>query len=211
MIVMVTGGARSGKSSFAERWCMKQASRAYYIATAQAFDTEMEQRIALHRQDRETADYSWETIEEPLQLCSLLSKLKDNGREETYSMPEAAHTEPEAVRPEPPEGAGSPAVLIDCLTLWLSNVLLSIGEQADGEAKVIQEIDRLMEAIASYSGTIVVVTNEVGSGIVPAYPLGRLYRDLAGVMNRRLAAIAEQVYLVTAGIPIELKSREFKL
>ncbi|AZK48276.1 bifunctional adenosylcobinamide kinase/adenosylcobinamide-phosphate guanylyltransferase [Paenibacillus lentus] len=199
MIVMVTGGARSGKSSFAERWCMKHAGRAYYIATAQAFDIEMEQRIALHRQGRETTDYSWETIEEPLQLGDLLTKLSDTGREAMG----AAHSDPEV---EP-----SPAVLIDCLTLWLSNVLLSVGEQTDGEAKAMEEIDRLMEAIASYNGTIVVVTNEVGSGIVPAYPLGRLYRDLAGVMNRRLATIAKQVFLVTAGIPIELKSREYKL
>lgn len=211
MIVMVTGGARSGKSSFAERWCMKHADRAYYIATAQAYDTEMERRIALHRQDRASADYAWETIEEPLQLRGLLRKLSDTVPAEVYSNPAAAYTEPIAVYTEEPEVSAAPVVLIDCLTLWLSNVLLAIGEQADGEAKVIREIDLLLEAVASYSGTIVIVTNEVGSGIVPAYPLGRLYRDLAGVMNRRLAAIAEQVFLVTAGIPIELKSREYKL
>lgn len=194
MIVMVTGGARSGKSSFAERWCMKHADRAYYIATAQAFDTEMEQRIALHRQDRETAGYSWKTIEEPLRLCDLLLELQ--GNESTGGQDSTGQ---------------APAVLVDCLTLWLSNVLLDAGDQADAEAKTMLEIERLLEAVSSYQGTLVIVTNEVGSGIVPAYPLGRQYRDLAGIMNRRLAAIADQVFLVTAGIPVELKSREYKL
>ncbi|MFD3261539.1 bifunctional adenosylcobinamide kinase/adenosylcobinamide-phosphate guanylyltransferase [Paenibacillus lentus] len=194
MIVMVTGGARSGKSSFAERWCMKHADRAYYIATAQAFDTEMEQRIALHRQDRETAGYSWKTIEEPLRLCDLLLELQ--GNESTGGQDSTGQ---------------APAVLVDCLTLWLSNVLLDAGDQADAEAKTMLEIERLLEAVSSYQGTLVIVTNEVGSGIVPAYPLGRQYRDLAGIMNRRLAAMADQVFLVTAGIPVELKSREYKL
>lgn len=194
MIVMVTGGARSGKSSFAERWCMKHADRAYYIATAQAFDTEMEQRIALHRQDRETAGYSWKTIEEPLRLCDLLLELQ--GNESTGGQDSTGQ---------------APAALVDCLTLWLSNVLLDAGDQADAEAKTMLEIDRLLEAVSSYQGTLVIVTNEVGSGIVPAYPLGRQYRDLAGIMNRRLAAMADQVFLVTAGIPVELKSREYKL
>lgn len=194
MIVMVTGGARSGKSSFAERWCMKHADRAYYIATAQAFDTEMEQRIALHRQDREMAGYSWKTIEEPLRLCDLLLELQ--GNESTGGQDSTGQ---------------APAVLVDCLTLWLSNVLLDAGDQADAEAKTMLEIDRLLEAVSSYQGTLVIVTNEVGSGIVPAYPLGRQYRDLAGIMNRRLAAMADQVFLVTAGIPVELKSREYKL
>lgn len=196
MIVMVTGGARSGKSSFAERWCMKHAGKAFYIATAQAFDPEMEQRIALHRQDREAAGYSWKTIEEPLRLRDLLLELQ--GKESFWGQASAGQ-------------ALAPAVLIDCLTLWLSNVLLDAGEQADAEAKTMREIDRLLEAVSGYEGTLVIVTNEVGSGIVPAYPLGRQYRDLAGIMNRRLAAMADQVFLVTAGIPIELKSREFKL
>lgn len=196
MIVMVTGGARSGKSSFAERWCMKHASRSYYIATAQAFDEEMEQRIALHREDRAAAGYTWRTIEEPLQLSNLLFELGSGQLEEAN-----AETEVEA----------SPAVLIDCLTLWLSNMLLAVDEQGDAESRMMKEIDHLLEAIAGYRGTLVIVTNEVGSGIVPAYPLGRQYRDLAGILNRRVAAIADQVFLVTAGIPIELKSREYKL
>ncbi|GAA0133439.1 bifunctional adenosylcobinamide kinase/adenosylcobinamide-phosphate guanylyltransferase [Paenibacillus sp. YSY-4.3] len=196
MIVMVTGGARSGKSSFAERWCMKHASKSYYIATAQAFDAEMEQRIALHRQQRVSAGYVWETIEEPLQLGDLLLNLGSRQFEE-------GHREY--------EGEASHSVLIDCLTLWLSNMLLVVHEQDDAEAKMMREIDRLIEVIASYRGTLVIVTNEVGSGIVPAYALGRQYRDLAGILNRRIAAIADQVFLVTAGIPIELKSMEYKL
>ncbi|WP_019639289.1 bifunctional adenosylcobinamide kinase/adenosylcobinamide-phosphate guanylyltransferase [Paenibacillus fonticola] len=196
MIVMVTGGARSGKSSFAEQWCMKHAPEACYIATAQAFDAEMEQRIALHRQDRAVAGYGWETIEEPLQLGDLLLELGS-------SQPEEAHANV--------GGAASPAVLVDCLTLWLSNMLLAVGEKDNAESKIMTEIDQLLEAIKKYKGTLVIVTNEVGSGIVPAYALGRQYRDLAGILNRRVAAIADQVFLVTVGIPIELKSREYKL
>ncbi|MNJ46408.1 Bifunctional adenosylcobalamin biosynthesis protein CobP [compost metagenome] len=214
MIVMVTGGARSGKSSFAERWCMKHAKSASYIATAQPFDAEMEQRIALHRKDREAAGYRWETIEEPLKLVDLVMELQGSinkehrGQDGTQVADSGNAWEYPSV--EQAEQA-SAAVLVDCLTLWLSNVLRAAGEAPDTEEKVTQEIDRLVQVVASYTGTLIMVTNEVGSGIVPAYALGRLYRDMAGMLNRRIAAIADQVFLVTAGIPIELKSREYML
>lgn len=210
MIVMVTGGARSGKSSFAERWCMKHAPKAFYIATAQALDAEMKQRIAQHRQDRVLAGFPWETIEEPLQLGALLTKLKGTGISNDGAS-RLGRTQLQDPQAKTIKEDTSPAVLIDCLTLWLSNMLLAVGEQKDAEDKMMREIDRLLEKIASYEGTLVIVTNEVGSGIVPAYALGRQYRDLAGILNRRVAAIADQVFLVTAGIPIELKSREYKL
>lgn len=188
MSVLITGGARSGKSSFAEKWCMRQGHETVYIATGQAFDGEMRRRIDKHRDRRERTGYSWRTLEEPLLLAGLLRDLSR---------------------------AGGPVALVDCLTLWLSNQLLQAEQQhglsADCEQAVEREIEELSEAVRNYPGPLALVTNEVGSGIVPEYPLGRLYRDLAGIMNRRLAENCSEVFLVTAGIPIELKRLEYKL
>ncbi|CAM4338539.1 MAG: bifunctional adenosylcobinamide kinase/adenosylcobinamide-phosphate guanylyltransferase [Paenibacillus macerans] len=206
MKVMVTGGARSGKSSFAERWIMKHAEAALYIATGQAFDEEMTERIALHRQQREQSGFTWTTLEEPLRLAEKLTALGDELR--------AGGAEAAGMDRQGTEKAGSSAaavVLVDCLTLWLSNMLLEQGERSDAAEVMEREIGRLAAAAEAFPGTLVMVTNEVGNGIVPEYPLGRLYRDLAGRLNRRMAAISGQVFLVTAGIPIELKSREYRL
>ncbi|MBP2000527.1 adenosylcobinamide kinase/adenosylcobinamide-phosphate guanylyltransferase [Paenibacillus shirakamiensis] len=189
MIVMVTGGARSGKSTFAEKWCMKHASSAIYIATAQAFDEEMKERIQRHQDQRNAEHYQWTTVEEPLALPDVLARLSAST---TPSTPEA------------------PTVLIDCLTLWLTNVLLTAGESEDSLSLVEKKIDHFLQASKEYPGRLIMVTNEVGSGIVPEYRLGRVYRDLAGILNRRVAEYAEEVYLVTAGIPIELKSRAYR-
>ncbi|AOK91810.1 MULTISPECIES: bifunctional adenosylcobinamide kinase/adenosylcobinamide-phosphate guanylyltransferase [Paenibacillus] len=186
MKALVTGGARSGKSGFAERLCMSRASRACYIATAQAYDMEMKERIALHRVQRESAGYDWQTLEEAQALPELLQWLGGD----------------QASQP-------APMVLVDCLTLWLSNVLLAAGE--DGEAASRAAINELAAAVEQYPGQLVIVTNEVGDGIVPEYPLGRLYRDLSGVMNQRIARLCGEVFLVTAGIPVELKQLEYKL
>jgi adenosylcobinamide kinase / adenosylcobinamide-phosphate guanylyltransferase len=182
MLILVTGGARSGKSRFAETYAARLApqNQGIYVATAQPYDDEMRERIGLHRERRDSGQLEWETREEPHLLAELVSKL--------------------------PPGE---LVLIDCLTLWLSNRLLT-DEGAGASERVLSEIDQLVSALASYKGTVLAVTNEVGLGIVPEYPLGRLYRDLAGIMNQRMAAAAEQVFLVTAGIPIELKSRQFR-
>ncbi len=206
MKVMVTGGARSGKSSFAERWIMKHAEAALYVATGQAFDEEMTERIALHRQQREQSGFVWTTLEEPLRLAEKLTAL---GNELRASGAEAAGIDWQGT-----EKAGSSAaavVLVDCLTLWLSNMLLEQGGRSDAAKVMEREIERLAAAAEAFPGTLVMVTNEVGNGIVPEFPLGRLYRDLAGRLNRRMAAISGQVFLVTAGIPIELKSREYRL
>jgi adenosylcobinamide kinase/adenosylcobinamide-phosphate guanylyltransferase len=183
MKALITGGARSGKSGFAERLCMSRADAAVYVATAQAFDDEMKERIALHRSQRAAAAYPWRTLEVPLGLPGLLDRLGSSG--------------------EPP------AVLVDCLTLWLSNVLLAAGDK--GEAAAREAVERLTEAAASYPGELILVTNEVGSGIVPEYPLGRLYRDLSGIMNQRIAGICGEVFLVTAGVAVELKRLEYRL
>ncbi|UYO04726.1 bifunctional adenosylcobinamide kinase/adenosylcobinamide-phosphate guanylyltransferase [Paenibacillus sp. PSB04] len=197
MSVLVTGGARSGKSSFAERWMMAHAGQAVYVATAQAFDREMEERIALHRQQRTEAAYPWETREEPLRLAELLQALRTGQAD--------------------PAGAASsaedraPAVLVDCLTLWLSNTLLAHEGEEDMEPRLMEAINQLVDQIQAYPAPLVLVTNEVGDGIVPEYRLGRVFRDYAGILNRKVAAVSDQVFLVTAGIPIELKSREYHL
>ncbi|AIQ39748.1 bifunctional adenosylcobinamide kinase/adenosylcobinamide-phosphate guanylyltransferase [Paenibacillus sp. FSL R7-0297] len=187
MSILVTGGARSGKSGFAERLTKKLADpqQAVYVATGQAFDEEMKARIALHRQQREEGGFRWETLEEPLELSALLRRLSGSG-------------------------SGQP-VLVDCLTLWLSNQLLAVEERSDRQPLVEAAITGLEQSVSSFKGTLILVTNEVGDGIVPEYSLGRLYRDLAGRMNARLARQCEQVFLVTAGIPVELKSREYLL
>jgi len=182
MSILVTGGARSGKSAFAEKLTISLSAQAVYVATGQAFDDEMRERIALHRLQRSEGSYPWVTMEEPYDLPGLLDRL-----------------------------SGGTAVLVDCLTLWLSNVLLSMEEKDASQAFMQAEILRLVHSVESFEGTLILVTNEVGDGIVPEYALGRLYRDLAGRMNQQLARHCNQVFLVTAGIPLELKSREYKL
>ncbi|MBE9917090.1 bifunctional adenosylcobinamide kinase/adenosylcobinamide-phosphate guanylyltransferase [Paenibacillus donghaensis] len=185
MSILVTGGARSGKSSFAERWIMANTDQAVYVATAQAFDQEMKERIALHKHQRDHADFTWRTVEEPVGLSELLRSLRSE--------------------------AEAPAVLVDCLTLWLSNVILAAEEQEHMEQSIRAAIDELVAEVKEYPGPLVLVTNEVGDGIVPEYPLGRLFRDYAGILNQSVARVCGQVFLVTVGIPIELKSREYRL
>ncbi|MFC5703030.1 bifunctional adenosylcobinamide kinase/adenosylcobinamide-phosphate guanylyltransferase [Cohnella faecalis] len=181
MIVLVTGGARSGKSRFAERYAASIGSRGKYIATAQIYDEEMSQRAEKHRERRNSSGFSWRTVEEPYRLGELLAESDD------------------------------PIVLVDCLTLWLSNWLLLYADEERMEDKVQGKLDELTRTLAACAGTVILVTNEVGDGIVPEYALGRQFRDLSGAMNQAVAAISDQVFLVTAGIPIELKSKEFKL
>jgi len=188
-VVMVTGGARSGKSAFAEAFVERQAQEGVYVATAQPFDDEMERRIRMHKERRNDAGFAWRTVEEPIRLPERLEALDFE-----YNVYRSGHT----------------AVLVDCLTIWLSNLLLQWESETDAEARCLAEVDRLVQAIRRFQGTIVLVTNEVGLGLVPPTPLGRMFRDASGRMNQRVAAVSDQVFLVTAGIPIELKSREYK-
>lgn len=183
MRIMVTGGARSGKSSFAEQYATRRGKQGIYIATAQAFDDEMTARLALHKQQRDASGFPWATVEEPLHVAELL-----RGR-----------------RPEPGQ-----VILIDCLTLWLSNWVLRHEQEPDMEERVGEQVERLAEAVSEYEGDVLLVTNEVGSGIVPEYKLGRVYRDLAGRMNQRIAQACGEVFLVTSGIPVELKRLAFR-
>lgn len=163
---MLLGGARSGKSNHAEALATRHAAPWTYIATAQAYDDEMAERIALHRGRRGT---DWETVDAPLDLVAAL----------------------EAV----PEGK---PVLVDCLTLWLTNHMLA-------EHDVAAECARLGQRLSRPRGPWFVVSNEVGQGIVPENALARRFRDAAGRLNQQVAAVADSVILMVAGLPLKVK------
>ena len=164
-LTFVLGGARSGKSRYAEGVIAALSPPWAYVATADAGDEEMSARIKAHR-ERRGAD--WRTIEAPRHLSAALA------------------------------ACGPTPVLVDCLTLWLSNHLLA-------DADIDLEMARLEDALAAAKTPIVLIANEVGSGIVPDHPLGRKFRDLQGVLNQRMAARADRVVLVVAGLPLALK------
>ncbi len=169
-IYFITGGARSGKSAFAERLARDVAGKRAYIATAQALDPEMTAKIEKHRMDRGNA---WDTYEEPLAVDELMRKI--SGR---YQV-----------------------VLLDCLTLWLSNVMA----HADGDEAVTARSRGLVAAIKEFPGSCIVVSNEVGLGIVPDNPLARKFRDFAGMLNQEMARAADEVYFTASGIPVKIK------
>jgi len=165
-LVLVLGGARSGKSRFAlERAAALEAPRVF-VATAEARDDEMTSRIARHRAERST---EWRTIEEPIRLEEVVGRTS----------------------------AG--VLLIDCLTLWLSNVMESAGSKAP------EAIDRLVTTLRERRAAVVAVSNEVGLGIVPENAIAREFRDLAGAMNRKIAEIATELHLLVAGQPLRIK------
>ena len=166
MIELVIGGARSGKSSYAERRARECGPAVTYVATCEARDDEMAERIAHHR-DRRPAD--WRTVEEPLLLADALAR----------------------------EAAADRCLLVDCLTLWLSNAMFAKRED---------EVEKLLAILPTLPGRILLVSNEVGWGIVPENALARRFRDEQGRLNQRIAAIADQVTLVAAGLPLTLKS-----
>jgi adenosylcobinamide kinase/adenosylcobinamide-phosphate guanylyltransferase len=174
MLTLITGGARSGKSTFAQSLCATDA-RVVYIATASADDDEMRQRILLHRESRPGF---WLTIEEPVAVPAAVAK----------------------------HSASVDFVVVDCLTVWLSNLLYEwrVYEMAAVQQKTMQQADELITA--SRTGKVIAVTNEVGSGIVPESPLARRFRDLQGFMNQRIARAADNVYLVVSGIPLPVKT-----
>jgi adenosylcobinamide kinase / adenosylcobinamide-phosphate guanylyltransferase len=165
--VLVLGGARSGKSRIALQLAESASTDRTYVATAQAFDEEMRQRIAQHRAER---DGSWRTLDAPLDLAQSV-------RERT---------------------GPDQAVLVDCLTLWLSNIVLAGRDAAD-------EGDRLAQSVREARGPLILVSNEVGHGIVPSTPLGRSFRDDQGRLNQRIAEVCDAVVFVAAGCPILLK------
>lgn len=183
----ITGGARSGKSCFAELLAAHAKRPVIYIATAQILDDEMALRVKKHRQQRPAA---WRLIEEPRNIRDTLIQLKDE------------------------DGV----ILLDCVTLWLTNLLLEGQSQNDQDSfnnelepqilNIVKDVAQLAQAIKPQ---VIFVSNEVGQGIVPEYPLARAYRDLAGRSNQILAHSAAQVYMVVAGLPMEIKHSGEKL
>jgi adenosylcobinamide kinase/adenosylcobinamide-phosphate guanylyltransferase len=178
-LTFIIGGARSGKSDHAERIAEQRGKSTLYIATAQVLDEEMRSRIAAHRRRR---PIQWETLELPM----------DVGRHLQAHIPQHA------------------AVILDCLTLLVSNRLLqnttdaAQPDQAAAKAGVEEEIEMLLKAIELTAANWIVVSNEVGQGVVPEYPLGRLFRDLLGWANKRVADEADEVLLMVAGIPVPI-------
>ena len=180
-VLFVTGGARSGKSRFAERLAIQRAeagATVVYLATMEPLDDELRQRVARHRADRPA---SWDTVEAPLEIVKALRVIED-----------------------------AACVLLDCLSLWVSNRLMPLGdspslEAVDAlEAELDEELTALLEVAAARTGALIVVSNEVGGGVVPETPLGRIYRDLLGRANQRVAARAHRAWLLVAGRALEL-------
>ncbi|MGF0538323.1 bifunctional adenosylcobinamide kinase/adenosylcobinamide-phosphate guanylyltransferase [Agrobacterium sp. ES01] len=166
-VTFVLGGARSGKSRFAENIVTDTCLDRHYIATGQAFDDEMRARIAAHRSDR---GEGWITHEAPLELVETLTS----------------------------SSASQNAVLVDCLTLWVSNLMLA-DKDVEGQSA------GLADCLRHLSGEIVIVANEVGLGIVPDNRMARKFRDHAGRLNQMIAAQADTVYFVAAGLPLKMK------
>ncbi|WP_336079569.1 bifunctional adenosylcobinamide kinase/adenosylcobinamide-phosphate guanylyltransferase [Thalassospira sp. CH_XMU1448-2] len=164
---LILGGARSGKSRFAEN-IINHAGGGIYVATGRAWDDEMANRIDLHKQSRGDL---WQTIEEPLDLCGTLATCNRTGAK---------------------------PVLVDCLTLWLTNLML---EDRDIDA----EFDQLCELIPTLKIPVLLVSNEVGFGIVPENAMARTFRDHAGRLHQRIAELVDRVTLVVAGIPMQVK------
>ncbi len=177
-LTLVLGGARSGKSRLAEALATLSGTPVVYVATAEPGDAEMQARIAAHRARRPA---EWRTVEAPQHVAAAL---------EDVDMP------PRSV------------VLLDCVTLWLANLMMALPSLNEAALLTMatREMEALLALVMSRSWALVVVSNEVGSGIVPAYPLGRLYRDVAGRLNQWLAARAARVWLAVAGYALDVSA-----
>ena len=173
-LIFILGGARSGKSAFAERLA-RRGRRVLFVATAEARDEDMKRRIAAHRQRRPAG---WDTLEEPLDLVSALRPLLH--RYDTF--------------------------LLDCLPLWVSNLLLDEPVRAEDGSRIQDAARELLDLVAESPATWILVSNEVGQGIVPSSALGRAYRDSLGRVNQLAASRADRVYLMASGLALELKS-----
>jgi adenosylcobinamide kinase/adenosylcobinamide-phosphate guanylyltransferase len=176
-LILILGGARSGKSSFAQQLAGELGGeKVLFVATAEAGDDEMRQRIEKHRQER---PYAWETLE-------------------------ASHSAGQSILNRTRQAK---VILVDCLTLLVSNLMVAVPDPfaPEVEQQVMTEIDDLIACADQLAATVIVVSNEVGLGLVPPYPLGRAYRDLLGKANQTLAQKADQVHFLVAGIPMTVK------
>jgi len=177
---VILGGARSGKSGYAEQLAAERGRQILYVATAQAWDAEMAERIANHRTQRPD---TWQTLEAPIAVGNAISS---------------------ALQKQPQ----TDLILLDCLTLLASNLLITLPEDATEAAAttvLMAEIDALLVVWRASNAQWIIVSNEVGLGIVPPYALGRLYRDALGRANQRLAAAAAEVIFMVAGLPMIVK------
>ena len=177
-LILITGGARSGKSALAERLAM-QGNRVLFVATAEPLDDDMARRIAVHQASRPR---HWDTLEEPRSL-------------------------PEAIREHTIcTGSAHDTVIVDCLTMWVSNLLLLYEGETEAEGRIMDAARELIEVYEGSSASWIVVTNEVGQGVVPSSSLGRAYRDALGRVNSLVASHADKVYLMAAGLALNLKA-----
>ena len=172
-LLLVGGGVRSGKSDFALARARALGARRVFVATAQAFDAEMAERIAEHARSR---GGDFRTVEEPLELAASLGELDDVD-----------------------------VVVVDCLTLWLSNLLL----RDLGDSAILERVDEVCAVLGRRRFHAIVVTNEVGMGIVPETALGRRFRDVSGRAHQRLARLADEIYLAVLGIIVRVKPEPF--
>jgi adenosylcobinamide kinase/adenosylcobinamide-phosphate guanylyltransferase len=164
---LVLGGARSGKSAFSERLAIATGLERHYIATGRAYDDEMRERIARHREDRGPA---WVTHEEPVDLVGTLQKIN----------------------------APAAVVLVDCLTLWVTNLMMA-------EVDIPAQAAALAAQVSVSQATVILVSNEVGLGIVPENRMAREFRDHAGRLHQNIAAITDEVFFIAAGLPLKMK------
>ena len=176
-LIFITGGARSGKSSFAEKIAAKTSKKVAYIATGQPLDEEMAFRIKKHREKRLN---TWETYEEPIEVRELVSHL----------------------------GLEKEIILVDCLTLLISNLLLRKEDKVEDskwQEEILLEIEKFAEVSYKVPAQVIIVSNEVGMGLVPDNPLGRVYRDILGRANSIIADKADEVFMMVSGIPLKIK------
>jgi len=169
-IIFITGGVRSGKSQFALRLAQNFPGPKAFLATAQALDQEMADRIQRHKRNRPKG---WQTLEEPLRVAEILKEEGDRFR----------------------------LILLDCLTLWISNGLMANWT----DKKILQKADRLLRVCRDARCSLIIVSNEVGMGIVPDNPPARVFRDLSGLIHQKISRQADEVYFMVSGLPLQLK------
>jgi adenosylcobinamide kinase / adenosylcobinamide-phosphate guanylyltransferase len=186
-IIFIIGGARSGKSSFALAKSLHIVGRKAYIATAEALDKEMTKRIEQHKKQR---GKEWDTYEEPMKIAGVMKVLCGN-----YSV-----------------------VVLDCLTLWLSNLFMKTQSKGYGLPAIETEIKELLDSLIQFKSSaacvpgsglcsLYIVSNEVGMGIVPENETARKFRDMAGILNQKIAEVSDEVYMLVAGIPLKVKGK----
>jgi adenosylcobinamide kinase/adenosylcobinamide-phosphate guanylyltransferase len=200
---LLIGGARSGKSALALRWSNERSSTVCTLVTGMETDPEMAARIAAHRRERPA---HWRVREEPVHLGGALRE-ESTATLQSPAAPRLAATSPSAAA-LPPTVARAPLLLVDCLTLWISNCLWLPTQVTAGNdyATWHRERDDFLDALGACTSNVIIVTNEVGTGIVPDNAASRVFRDEQGWLNQAAAAICDEVFFVTAGLAMCLKA-----